>query len=567
MAINTCVHRNFKVEPTAPPEPIDFIMSSNALNHHNFADTQGRTSPAVHDALYQLPKHIFITNENGIRTVHMSGTLSRDTEKMSLASSTAHVPPLLPESFGDPVFKKAHGLRYPLVAGAMANGITSTDMVEEMGLSGMLGFFGAGGLSLDQIEVAIDRLQSVMAEYPFGFNLIHSPYDPSLEEATVDLYLRRGIHRVSAAAFLDLTLPLVRYRLTGIYRDENGHVVCPNQVIAKVSRTEVARKFLSPPPKKIVSALFEKNLITPEEAQLAASVPVADDLTAEADSGGHTDNRPALALLPTMLALRDEMSEQYQYHRPVCVGLGGGIATPASVAAAFSMGAAYVLTGSINQSCIESDTSDTVRKMLADAGQADVTMAPSADMFEMGVKVQVLKRGTMFPQRAAKLHDLYSRYASLEDLPPAERQMLERNYFKKDIGAEWEQTQQFFRSRDPIQLSKAASDPRHKMALLFRSYLGQSSLWAKNGVPDRVIDYQIWCGPAIGAFNEWVRGSFLEKPENRRVVTISMNLLVGAAVLTRRSWLSAQGVFLSPEEGRFQPLEMPQLLNMCGKRH
>ena len=539
-------------------------MSSNALNHHDFGDAQGVPFPAVHDALYQLSKHIFVTDENGLRTVHTTARPSQDTEKMSFGTATAHVPPLLPESLGNPVFMKAHGLRYPLVAGAMANGITSTDMVEAMGLAGMLGFFGAGGLSLDQIESAIIRLQSVMADHPFGFNLIHSPYDPSLEEATVDLYLRRKVRRVSAAAFLDLTLPLVRYRLTGLYRDENGRVVCPNQIVAKVSRTEVARKFLSPPPPKIVSALLEKNLITPEEAQLASSVPVADDLTAEADSGGHTDNRPALALLPTMLALRDELSGRYRYHRPVCVGLGGGIATPASAAAAFAMGAAYVLTGSINQACIESGTSNTVRKMLAEAGQADVTMAPSADMFEMGVKVQVLKRGTMFPQRAAKLYDLFSRYESLEDLPPGEVQMLERNYFKRGIGDEWAQTQEFFRSRDPIQLSRAASDPHHKMALLFRSYLGQSSLWAKTGDPDRVIDYQIWCGPAIGAFNEWVRGSFLEKPDNRRVVTVSMNLLVGAAVLTRRSWLSAQGIAISPEEGRFEPLELPQLRTVCG---
>jgi len=544
------------------------IMASKVLQHQSMADFPGDTALSIHDALFQLAKPIFISLQNDVRSVHDQDVLfsNADAEdKAALFRSMAHVPSLLPDSFGDPVFKKAHGLRYPLVAGAMANGISSTDMVAEMGRSGMIGFFGAGGLSLNEIEAAIDRLRSVMADHPFGFNLIHSPYDMPLEEATVDLYLRQEIHRISAAAYLDLTLPLVRYRVKGIHRDENGRVVCPNQVIAKVSRTEVARKFLSPPPQKIVAALLKKRLITDAEAELAPFVPVADDLTAEADSGGHTDNRPALALLPTMLALRDEISERHGYHRPPCIGLGGGIATPASVAAAFAMGAAYVLTGSINQSCIESGTSDTVRKMLAEAGQADVTMAPSADMFEMGVKVQVLKRGTMFPQRAAKLYELYSQYGSLEDLPPSQIQMLERNYFKKRIDAEWEQTEAFFQNRDPSQLSKAASDPHHKMALLFRSYLGQSSLWAKNGVPDRVIDYQVWCGPAIGAFNEWVRGSFLEKPENRRIATVSMNLLVGAAVLTRRSWLTTQGVSLSPEEGRFKPLDMPKLLAMCDR--
>ena len=61
------------------------------------------------------------------------------------------------------------------------------------------------------------------------------------------------------------------------------------------------------------------------------------------------------------------------------------------------MGAAYILTGSVNQSSVEAGTSETVRHMLADAGQADVTMAPAADMFDIGVKIQVLKRGTMVP--------------------------------------------------------------------------------------------------------------------------------------------------------------------------
>ena len=146
-------------------------------------------------------------------------------------------------------------------------------------------------------------------------------------------------------------------------------------------------------------------------------MPVADDITVEADSGGHTDNRPAITLLPTILALRDRLQKQFQYATPPRVGLAGGIATPASVAAAFAMGAAYVVTGSVNQACVESGSSDAVRKMLAEAGQADVTMAPAADMFEMGVKVQVLKRGTMFAMRAAKLYELYRAYPELGSDP------------------------------------------------------------------------------------------------------------------------------------------------------
>ena len=544
-----------------------FSHPSNAGTWHPNAGMPEKSGLALHDALRQIDRPIYVIHRNEQTFICHTGFIHAGTETPSNAGSyplTAYAPALLPEFLGDSVFKKAHGLRYPLVAGAMANGITSTEMLEAMGRSGMIGFFGAGGLSLSRIESAIDRVQSAMEGLPYGFNLIHSPFDPALEAATVELYLKRGVRRVSAAAFMDLTLPLVHYRLKGIHRDADGRVVCPNQVIAKVSRIEVARKFLSPAPEKIVTALLEKNFITRMEADLSHYVPVAEDLTAEADSGGHTDNRPAISLLPTMLALRDDISDRFDYHRPLCVGLGGGIATPASIAAAFAMGAAYVLTGSINQGCVESGTSDIVRKMLAEAGQADVTMAPSADMFEMGVKLQVLKRGTMFPQRASKLYELYSQYGTLQDLPPDQIRMLERNYFKKSLDAEWEQTRLFFQTRDPSQVSRAASDPRHKMALLFRSYLGQSSTWAKNGDPERIIDYQIWCGPAIGAFNEWTRGSFLEQRENRKVVTVSMNLLVGAAILMRRNWLAAQGVPLSPRDGRFTPMPLPELDKLMG---
>ena len=472
------------------------------------------------------------------------------------------VPPLHPTGLGDPFFKKRHNLRYAYVVGAMANGITSAEMVEEAGRAGMIGFFGAAGLLPQEVEAAIDHLQNRMGNKPFGFNLIHSPFDSAIETAVVDLYLRRNIRLVSASAYLDLTLPLVYYRVKGIDRDSDGNVVCANKIIAKVSRIEIARKFLAPPPQKILQQLVDRKMISSREADLAALIPMADDLTAEADSGGHTDNRPAITLLPTMLALRDEMVKKHNYIMPPGVGLGGGIATPASTAAAFAMGAAYVLTGTVNQACQEAGSSDTVRRMLAEASQADVTMAPAADMFEMGVKVQVLKRGTMFPLRAAKLYELYVKYDCFDDIPDKQRQILERDFFKCDFQQEWEQTRRFFSQRDPRQVQRADRDPKHKMALVFRSYLGQSSNWANSGDPSRKIDYQIWCGPAIGAFNQWVQGTFLEKPENRKTVTVALNLLLGASVATRFNWLCNQRISLPPVVGKYSPLEMSEISSL-----
>ena len=474
-------------------------------------------------------------------------------------------PVLLPQQLGDPAFRLAHGVKLNYVAGAMANGIGSVDLVAAMARAGMLGFFGAAGLPVERVASAIDELRELLGDAPFGMNLIHSPNEPQLEAAIVDLYLKRGVRLVSASAYLDLTLPLVRYRLNGIARQDDGAIVTPNRVIAKVSRVEVARKFFAPAPDEILRELVRIGELTPPQAEWAALVPLAEDLTAEADSGGHTDNRPALTLLPTMITLRDEIQSQVGFARLTRVGLAGGVATPAATAAAFAMGAAYVLTGSINQACVEAGTSAAVREMLAAAQQADVIMAPAADMFEMGVNVQVLKRGTMFALRARKLYELYRSYGSIEDLPAAQRGLLERDLFRQSLDEAWADTRRFFEQRDPAQIERAERDSKHKLALLFRSYLGRSSNWANEGVADRRMDYQIWCGPAMGAFNEWTRGSLLEQAAKRDVVTVAENLMVGAGALTRAAWLRNQGVRVPTEALHFAPRDRQALRRLCAR--
>ncbi|MFO7666817.1 MAG: PfaD family polyunsaturated fatty acid/polyketide biosynthesis protein [Desulfobacterales bacterium] len=519
---------------------------------------------ALRDALLNVTRPVYVVSMNGGIAVGRGGTISIGKDLSSVSDSyplSGYAPPLHPEKLGDPSFKQRYNIRYAYIVGAMANGITSVKMVQEAGLSGFMGFFGAAGLSPDEIDSAICSLKESLKDVTFGFNLIHSPNDPELESKVVDLYIKRKVNLVSASAYIDLTPPLIYYRIKGIHINNDGFIVCPNRIIAKVSRVETAGKFLSPPAPKILSQLVERKLISEKEARLAECIPVAEDLTAEADSGGHTDNRPAISLLPSMIALRDELAEKYKYKQIPSIGLGGGISTPHSTSAAFAMGASYVLTGSVNQSCAEAGTSELVRKMLSEAGHADITMAPSADMFEMGVKVQVLKRGTMFPFRAAKLYDMYSRYNCYDDIPAGERAILERDILKNRFDEEWNQTKKFFINRDPIQIERAEKNPRHKMALVFRSYLGRSSNWAKNGDPTRKIDYQIWCGPSMGAFNQWVKGSFLEKPENRKTVAVAMNLLFGAAVITRVAWISNQGITLPHEVKKFSPMELSELSN------
>src|SRR5262249_49484018 len=160
-------------------------------------------------------------------------------------------------------------LRYPCVAGAMANGIGSEEVVEAMGRAGMLGFFGAAGLPLARVEAAVDRLRRALADaIPYGVNLIHSPSEPALEAAVADLslHLRGGARRVEASASLDLPLPVVHYRVKGLRPGPDGRVVAENRVMAKVSRVEVASKFLAPPPAKFLRELVASGDVTEAQA-------------------------------------------------------------------------------------------------------------------------------------------------------------------------------------------------------------------------------------------------------------------------------------------------------------
>lgn len=476
-------------------------------------------------------------------------------------------PAIRPENLGDVSFINCHGVRFPYITGEMANGIATVEMVVEAARAGWLGFFGAAGCSLDRIERAMARLNAECSGKAWGSNLIHSPNEPQLEERTVDIYLRNGVRRVSASAFMAMRPSIVKYAASGLTQAPDGSVIRRNFIFAKISRPEVAKHFLSPAPAPILQSLVEGRAITPAEAELARHVPVSEDITVEADSGGHTDNRPLTALLPAILALRDQLQDQYKFATPARIGAAGSIGTPGAVSAAFALGAAYVLTGSINQSARESGLSEEGKKLLSAATIADVTMAPAGDMFELGVKVQVLKRGLFFPIRAAKLHDLYRTYESLEQIPTAVIAQLEKDIFRQSIEAVWAETRAYFQAGNHKEVERAEREPKHRMALVFRWYLGRSNQWAIAGDTNRRVDYQIWCGPAMGAFNAWVAGSFLEPIENRTVAEIGLNLLYGAAALTRAQQLRTAGLPVSQRLFSYRPRELSRRHHAAERAH
>jgi trans-AT polyketide synthase/acyltransferase/oxidoreductase domain-containing protein len=491
----------------------------------------------VYAVLAALDRPCYIVRADG--RIGACGEPPRPGSGATLLTATGPMPIARLGSSG---FLRHHGVQYPYMTGAMARGIASEELVIAVARAGCLASFGAAGLSPDRIERALLRLTRDIPGLPFAANLIHSPHAPHLERTTVDLYLRHQVRCVEASAFVQLTPDVVRYRLAGLRRDPTAGVRAENRLIAKVSRAEVAELFLRPAPDTVVGELLARGLVTAEQADLARLVPMADDLTVEADSAGHTDRQPLVTALPSMLDLRDRIARDCGYPVPVRVGAAGGVGTPQAALAAFSLGAAYIVTGSVNQSCLEAGTSPEVKALLAAAGHADYAMAPAADMFEAGAEVQVLRRGTLFPGRARRLTELYRAYRSLDDLSAADRGRLEQQIFQRSVAEVWQETAEYLARHHPDQLARAAREPRHRMALTFRWYLGQSSQWAARGEQGRSSDFQVWCGPAMGAFNGWVAGTRLMDPAHRLVADVAHHLLRGAAFSSRVAQLRFSGV-------------------------
>ncbi|HBV98901.1 MAG: malonyl CoA-acyl carrier protein transacylase [Peptococcaceae bacterium BICA1-7] len=436
------------------------------------------------------------------------------------------------EALGDSDFKREYNLKYAYLAGAMYRGVSSKELVVRMGKAGMMGFFGTGGLGIGQIEEAIREIKGELRDgQAYGMNLLHNPGNPQLEEALVDLFLSHGVRYVEASAFLGITQALVKYRSHGLRRDTNGLICVYNRIIAKVSRPEIAEAFLRTAPERIVEKLLSDGAITREQAEMLRIVPMADDLCVEADSGGHTDGGASFVLIPAMIKLRDENVKKYRYPKKVRVGVAGGIGTPEAAAAAFVMGADFILTGSINQCTVEAGNSDTVKDMLQQINVQDTDYAPAGDMFELGARVQVLKKGVFFPARANKLSNLYQQYSSLDQIDESSKKQLQERYFRRSFEEIFEESKMYY---SPQEIEKAQRNPKLKMAIVFKWYFGHATRLAMSGDPDRQVDYQVHCGPALGAFNQWVKGTPLENWRNRRVDEIGIKLMTETACLLNR---------------------------------
>ncbi|NEC91058.1 ACP S-malonyltransferase [Streptomyces sp. SID12501] len=403
------------------------------------------------------------------------------------------------DGLGARSFRERYGLRRAYLMGSMYGGISGPAMLRAAAKAGLLAFLGTAGLTLPEVDRKLrDLADDLGPGGTLGANLLHRHGAPDEESAQVDLFLRRGVDVVEASGFPLITPALVRFRLGG------------GRILAKVTRTDIAAEFLAPAPRRLVERLLAAGEVTQAQARAAEGRPMADDLCVEADGGWLTGTADLLTLLPAVLRLRDVTALPGQR---VHVGCAGGMGTPEAAAAAFLLGAEFVLTGSVNQCSVEAATSSAVKEILQEAHEYDVATAPWAEMFDLGTRAHYLRRGLLFPARAGKLYDLWRAHASPAALDDATRTQLLDRY----LGGE-----------SPAGAGPDA-EPKAELAALCRGYSKRGHRLAVTGDTRSTVDYLVHCGPAMGAFNQVVAGTTLQPWRVRTVEAIADTLMEGAA--------------------------------------
>ncbi|MBP2000181.1 trans-AT polyketide synthase/acyltransferase/oxidoreductase domain-containing protein [Paenibacillus shirakamiensis] len=428
---------------------------------------------------------------------------------------------------GSPQFKQDYSLKYPYIQSGMYYGISSSEMVVKMARAGMLGFLGVDGLDLREIRNEVRLIQSKLSpSETFGVNLVHHMSHPEKETDIIDLLLELNVKVIEVSSFLGITPAIAKFRARGLRRTASGEVVADHKIIAKISRPEIAEVFLSPIPHSLIQDMLAQRLLSSEEARLLQEIPSAEDICVESETGGSNLCSSPYALLPTILQLRDRMMEKYKYMRQIRIGAAGGIGSPDGVVAAFMLGADFIVTGSINQLTVEARISNTAKNLLQQANVQDFQYAPIGELFEIGIKAPVLKKGLLYPARANKLYDLYRTYNSIEEIDQHDRKMIEDKYFYQSFEEIYLKVKQ---SSHPLDVDKMERNPKQKMAEIFKWYLKHATQLALIGDANHSVDFQIRSSPALGAFNEWVKGSHLEDWRNRHVDVIGMKLMEASA--------------------------------------
>lgn len=424
------------------------------------------------------------------------------------------------DQLGDAMFRREYGVRYAYVAGSPMPGTRTPAMAKALARAGLLGLLDAFPDD-EPCAVTIRRLVDELGSVErLGVSVRpDAPFvpGPHREADILDAALDAGLRNAEAMAYAHPTPALVRFRFHGAHRTPVGQPVAVQRLLVHVGSADTAQSFLDPAPTALVDTLVNRGALTADEGAIARELPVASDLCTHADGRSPVE---LTTLLPTLQRLRDRATERHGTR--VRVGAGGALGTPEALACAFFLGADFVLPGAVHLTSPESGLPSELRHRLATLQLGDTTNAPAADGFSFGARAPVVKKGTFFPARAQKLHDLFRFYGSLDAIPRDHRNALE-THFDPSLASLLPTPN----TDDPI-------DGQTALAEAFTHYFRNSLRWTLEGNPEHKLDHQIPCDESLAAFNLFVEGSDLEDPAKRGVVAVAQRLMQACAERLKR---------------------------------
>ena len=458
------------------------------------------------------PVHVITDGPGSARGLGAGGEIADTHADYQLVGT---LPPIYPEWLGDRSFGEAHGVRFPYVAGEMANGIATTRLVIALARAGMLGFFGAAGLGSSRGRAGRRRtVRHARRRRHWGVNLIHSPNEPALEERVADLLSGAACARSPRRRSWGSRPRSCAAPPRGLTVDAPAGSSGRAHLFAKVSRPEVAGMFMAPAPGGRCSRRsWRAGQLTAERGRAGGAGPRRRGRHRRGRlRRAHRQPAARCALPDHPRAARRARRGTVTRTDPGGRGRRAGHAA-ARWPAAFALGAAYVLTGSVNQACGRVRALRPRREDARPGRVADVIDgARGRHVRAWASRCRCCKRGTMFGARAAKLYEAYRSLPLAGGNPRRRRARLERRRCTPRSTRSGPTPSEFWQQRDPGEIARASATPSTRWRWSSAGTSGNQASWAIDGEPDRRADYQILVRARDGRVQRWTQGRFLAEP-------------------------------------------------------
>ena len=408
-------------------------------------------------------------------------------------------------ALGAPQVASAYRLRLPYLVDALPDGVSGPAMLQRLAGAGLFGFLGTFGVPEAQVAADVGDLGTEDIRGRWGIELPAERLDHGRTRAIVSLAMDAGVSHAVTAGWAGVSPQIVRWRFAGL--SSGGE---PRRLLVRVTGSRQAEAFLRPAPAELIAQLIRSGQLDPAEASLARRLPVATEIFVQPEPGGGM----SVSLLMSVLRATRDAGQR----GPVGVG---GIGTPDEVASAVLLGADFLVTGAINACTPQARTSEAAKDLLATVTMADTVLAPSAELFRLGGRAHMVRKATLFPARAAHLHDLQLAGTAPADLSAATRQMLESDYFGEPL--------------DRVMRSGSGPNAEPRMTDVLARYFDLGTQAALAGRTEQRLNWHIPCGPEMGAFNLAIGDLGLADWRARDVDVVAERLTeAGARMLDRR---------------------------------